>query len=105
MNRQIILKDVKEIDNFTKYGEKFSKVFADDEKHIYVFKRESKNGVISWEIFKSYAKKNPDGSIVYYYPSSNDFGCNAFYVGGAYSNIAMSKLKKHYQDLLKTIDE
>ena len=82
---KIINKDIKEIEKFEKFGDTFTKIYADDEKHIYVFKRirdyETKTA-ISYEVVKGRKVKNPDGSIVYRYPISEEFGMYGYYIFG-----------------------
>ena len=78
-------KDIKETEEFEKFGDVFTKVFADDENHIYVFKREREDKSLktfSYEVVKGIKTKNPDGSIVYIYPPSDKFGSYGYYIFG-----------------------
>lgn len=82
---EIYLKDVKEQDKFEKFGEEFTKIFGNDEKHIYVFKRVKETELgnkTNYEVIKGVKFKNPDGSIVYIYPKSQQFGVYGYYILG-----------------------
>lgn len=78
--KEIVLQDLKDVDSFVKFGDKFDKVYADDSKHLYVFKRQGKG--VGYEVVKAVKRKNPDGSTVYTYPSSEQFGVYGFYIVG-----------------------
>lgn len=81
----ISYKDLKDIDSFEKFGELFKKICADDDNHIYVFRREKQRPdkmVVSYEVVRGVKYKNPNGSIVYHYPSSEQFGTYGFYIVG-----------------------
>lgn len=79
---EIYLKDIKEIDYFKKFDDDFFKVYSDDENHIYVFKRIREKQVKSYEVVKGVKHKNPDGSIIYRYPTSEEFGTYGYYIFG-----------------------
>lgn len=81
----INLRDIKDYDSFEKFGELFMKIYADDNNHIYVFRREKKcveTTKISYEVVKGVKIKNSNGTIVYSYPSSEKFGVYGFYIVG-----------------------
>ena len=78
--RKIEYTDLKNLNDFEKYGDKFTKIYADDENHIYIYKRVSRYGVAAFELVKGVKAKNPDGSIVYRYPSSEQFGISGWYI-------------------------
>lgn len=98
---EIIKKDIRDINKFEKYGSTFSKIWGDDEHHLYVFKR-TKNRT-DYEVVRGVKKKNPDGSIVYTYPSSENFGINGYYIMGIPENLSKSRivcrLKQFYSDV------
>lgn len=77
---KIEAKDIKDTNTFKKFGATFSKVWSDDERHLYVFKRTKHR--TDYEVIKGVKTKNPDGSIVYRYPSSEEFGTYGYYIMG-----------------------
>ena len=84
---KIYYKSIEEINSFTKYGDTFTKVFGNDEKHIYVFKRG-----IDYEVVQGVKHKNPDGNIVYVYPSNEQFGVYGYYISGYVKNNALERI-------------
>ena len=105
--KQINYTDLKEQNNFRKFDEDFSKIWSDDKNHIYVFKRVKKynldNGntkeVISYEVIKGVKKKNPDGTIVYAYPSTDQFGIYGYYITGS-EKYCKERISKRISDFL-----
>ena len=85
---KIFYPDIKEQNEFKKYGEQFRKIFADDEKHIYVFSRNNTD----YEVIQGVKKKNPDGNIVYAYPSSEQFGSYGYYITGRNKDYAYDRI-------------
>lgn len=77
MSFNIDRKDIKEIESFVRNGSEWTKVYADDENHIYVFF----NGKDA-EVIIGVKHKNTDGSIVYVYPSTTQFGRYGYYIAG-----------------------
>lgn len=60
---------------FFKYGNKFEMVREDRENNRFLFKRTNKDGrVICYEIIRGVRYVNPDGSIVFTYPSEQYWG-------------------------------
>lgn len=100
---QINYTDLKEQNSFRKFDEDFSKIWSDDEHHIYVFKRvkkyESGKDSISYEVIKGIKRKNPDGTIVYTYPSSEQFGKNGYYITGS-EKYCKERISKRISDFL-----
>lgn len=104
---QIYKTDLKTQKNFRKFGEDFSKIWSDDEHHIYVFKRVKvynlddgkTKEVISYEVIKGVKAKNPDGTIVYAYPSSEQFGKNGYYISGN-EKYCKERISKRISDFL-----
>jgi len=85
--KKIFNKEIKEKDTFNRIGYRYDKVYADDEKHIYVFKMTNidPNRVITtpkYELVVGKKRKNPDGAIVYVYPSDEDFGKYGWFITG-----------------------
>lgn len=68
MNK-IFYKDVKNTESFMRGGFFQKKVYADDERHIYIFTCGNR-----FEVILAVRKKNPDGEIVFKYPSDEEWG-------------------------------
>ena len=78
---EITKKDIKDLNSFKKWGTTFTKIWGDDDRHLYVFKR-SGCSRDDYEVVKGVKTKNSDGSIVYAYPSSDNFGMYGYYIMG-----------------------
>ena len=77
--KQIFNIDISERKTFKMFGELFILIAHNIEHNTYLYKRIklSKNGygrTTGYEIVKPIKRKNPDGTIVYVYPSSEQFG-------------------------------
>lgn len=96
--KEILITDISEIKDFVKYGDTFTKVRDDQDKHRQVWKRTSKGGHISYEVWIGKKHKNPDGSIMYLAPCSSDFGLYGFAVMD-------NKYAQPYIDFLMTSDD
>lgn len=66
---KVFAKDILEIDDFYKYGDHFRKVASYPDRNVFVFERNT-----CTEVVKGKRHVNPDGSEVFTYPSSEDFG-------------------------------
>ena len=69
-------RDLKDYDSFEKFGDVFTKIYANDDKHVYVFRREKKcNGTskVSYEVVKGVKYKKSNGTSVFAYPTSERF--------------------------------
>lgn len=82
-------KDISELDTFTKYGDVFTKIWGDDEHHVYLFKR--KRG---YELVRG-VKAKSDGTIKYRYPSNEQFGSHGWYI------MESSRAKERINDLMR----
>lgn len=86
-------KDITELETFVKFGDIFTKVWSDDEKHVYVYKRVKKGvGATHFEVVRGHKYKYDDGSVVYAYPSSEEFGVRGYFING---------LMKDYKERIK----
>lgn len=65
----IIYKDINEVKTFEKYGDVFTQIKHNPETGWYLYDRGT-----SYEVVKGKKVKNQDGSTVFIYPSSNDWG-------------------------------
>lgn len=80
--KPIYTKDISEKLEF-KFGEDTLKQLycANEEQHIYVYERYNHAGrLFAYEVVRGKKRKNPDGSIVYSYPSSEDFGSYGLFI-------------------------
>lgn len=68
--KQIFKNDISERQTFKMFGETFTLIARNIEHNTYLYKR-SGGG---YEIVKPVKRKNPDGTTVYVYPSSEQFG-------------------------------
>lgn len=101
--RPIYAKDVKDIQSFQKYGNNYEKVYADDDRHIYIFKVFDEN-FTSYEVILGKRTKNPDGSIVYAYPGGNDWGTLGFSIRGCDGMEASMRVVKQLEERTKNKD-
>ena len=65
---KIKVKDISELKEFEKFGEVFTCIAHNPIHDTYLYQRRG-----GYEIIKPRKRKNPDGSIVYAYPSSEQF--------------------------------
>ena len=80
---KIFAKDIAEKKEFTFDGDRLvQKMCVDAEKKIYVYERYSgiSGRLMGYEVVNGKRYKQPDGSIIYRYPSSEEFGSNGFFV-------------------------
>lgn len=94
-------KNIEKLETFVKFGEIFTKVWADDQKHVYVFKRQKNGGTyMGFEVVRGHKFTNPDGSVVYAYPSSEEFGKNGYYINGRMKDYK-ERIQKYIEKLSK----
>lgn len=73
--KEIYSTDISELPTFEKYGETFTLIERNEENNTYLYQRTNKEtGKNSYEIIKPIKTKNPDGTLVYCYPSESKFG-------------------------------
>ena len=61
--------------HFFKYGDEFTFIKKNEKMNTYLYKRVNlETGVVYYEVVIPVKTKNPDGSIVYVYPSAESFG-------------------------------
>lgn len=63
------MKDISELDEFRKYGETFKLIKKVDSTKTFLFERDK-----CYEIVRAKKFTNPDGSVVWVYPSSEQWG-------------------------------
>lgn len=62
-------KDISELKEFRKYGDTFKQIKNNPETGWWLYERET-----HYEVVKGKKYVNPDNSVVYVYPSENDWG-------------------------------
>lgn len=72
---EVALKDISEMKEFEKYGDLFRQVRHNPETGWYLYDRGT-----SYEVVKGVKRKNPDGTIVHAYPSSESWGTYGYTV-------------------------
>lgn len=72
--------DISEKKEFDRIGIHYKQVYADDINHIYLYQMDNREN--AYELVKGKKRKNPDGNIVYVYPSDEDFGTLGWYIVG-----------------------
>lgn len=72
--KRISIKDISTKKVFNRIGCTYYQVYADNEKHIYVYDMIKDGEHRGYEIVKGIKHKNPDGEIIYRYPSDEEFG-------------------------------
>ena len=72
---EIIRKDIKDMKAFEKFGDLFTQIGNNPETGWYLYERVNKeSGKKHYEVVKGKKHKNPDGSIVYAFPSTELWG-------------------------------
>lgn len=86
--------DIKEKKEFTYQGDTLKQIDYNPDTNRYVYGRFLQNGKLyGYEIVQSLKRKNPDGTIVYCYPSTEQFGKNGWFVP-----VGNEKFIKYYVD-------
>lgn len=78
-------KDISDKKEFDRNGYHYTQILADDEKKVYLYEMtpiEWEKKYDQYELVKGKRYKNPDGEIVYIYPSDEDFGTYGWYICG-----------------------
>lgn len=65
-------------DKFTKWGDTFEVVSKNESNRMYCYRRTTKEGIIYFEVFRSRIETREDGSTYERYPSTSEFGSNAW---------------------------
>lgn len=69
MKMNIIRKDIRNVKTFKKYGEVFTQIRSNPETGWWLYERKNAYEVVRLKKFRNY-----DGSVVYTYPTENDWG-------------------------------
>lgn len=96
--KSFIKKDLTEKFEFTRAGYHYVNICYDRENHKGIWElRKTIDGQsrsFGFEVVKGLKTKNPDGNIVYVYPSSEQFGIAGFYLVGKNAlTLSINKLK------------
>lgn len=74
---------IEEKQEFIFEGWNFKLFKKNPSNNMYIYTRE-KDGLLYYEVFKAQKYKNPDGNIIYCYPSTSEFGFgSALCINGA----------------------
>ena len=77
----IVAKDISEKMRFSRCGYDYECLYYNQDFHCGVWKMKSKGTgrFCGYEVVRGFRYKQPDGSIVYRYPSDEQFGTYGFY--------------------------
>ena len=77
---EVFAKDISGKKVFKRIGCTYYQVYADHDRHIYIYDiiRDEDGEHRGYEVVKGIKHKNPDNSIVYTYPSDEQFGTYGF---------------------------
>ena len=90
-------KDISEKKEFDRNGYHYEQILADEEYKVYLYKMtpiEWEKKYYQYELVKGKRYKNPDNTIVYAYPSDEDFGTYGWYICGTIETTKFSIQQK-----------
>lgn len=91
---KIFAKDIEERLEFDRCGYHYVNICLDTEKKAGIWELRKDNKCYGFEVVKGKKHKNSDGSVVYAYPSDEQFGTYGWYLVGKNAlNISLEKLK------------
>lgn len=64
-------------DEFTKFGDRFTKIAHNEVNGMYCYKRTTSDGLAYYEVFKAAKTKDENGNDYERYPKSSEFGFGA----------------------------
>lgn len=89
---EVFCRDISERLTFNRRGYNYKNIYLNNEKHTGIWEVSLKGSFQGYEIIKGIKAKNPDGRIVYTYPSDERFGRpNGLYVIGRTQEEAKTK--------------
>lgn len=91
--------DIKDKTHFRRIGYDYYRVYFDATRHIAVYEMSKDGKHKGYEVIKGKKHKNPDGTIVFVYPSDEDFGIYGWYVNFVDENIEMEKISEKVHKL------
>lgn len=78
-----VMTDISQKMTFRRAGYDYKNIVFDADHHCGIWEMSKEtDGVVKdmgYEVVKGVKRKNPDGSIVYYYPGDEQFGVDGFY--------------------------
>lgn len=79
--------DIRDKKEFSLEGDTLKQKYCyDEEKQIWVYERYNHNGrLYGYELVKGIKHKNPDGSLIYLYPSSEKFGDYGYFISAQFA--------------------
>jgi len=93
---EIFSKDISELKETTFHGDILKQKEYSKEYNKYLYERyivrNGKETLIGYEIVIPVKHKNPDGTIVFVYPSSSDFGKKGWYLSAKASRSDIEKI-------------
>ena len=92
--------DIKDTQSFSRHGFTHNKVYADDNRHIYIFEVTDKE-TRHYEVVLGKRHKNPDGNIVFSYPGNADWGKLGFTIRGCNGMDAAMRVVKELETSVK----
>lgn len=99
--------DISTTNVFRKYDKDYTKIWGDDDRHLYVFqlfkKYPSGIEVTDYEVIKA-KRINCEGEIIYRYPTSEEFGTYGYYIQGQVKSYAYERIVKRLKDLSPDVD-
>lgn len=96
--------DIRDKAHFRRIGYDYYRVYFDAVRHIAVYEMSKDGKHKGYEVIKGKKYKNPDGTIVFTYPSDEDFGTHGWYINFADENIEMEKISERVHKLKITGD-
>ena len=90
---KIFRKDISEKKEFSFDGDTLKQKYCyDEEKQIWVYERYNHSGrLIGYEVVKGIKHINPDGSLVFKYPSSEQFGKYGYFISARWAETDIPK--------------
>lgn len=85
---EIFRTDIREKKEFRFEGDTLKqKKCYDEEKQIWLYERVNHSGrLFGYELVKGVKHKNPDGSLIYLYPSSEQFGDYGYFISSQWAD-------------------
>lgn len=84
--KKVFYPDINKKKEFNRIGYHYARVWGDEDNHIYVYQIRNELPYYQFEVIKAKKVKNPDGNVVYAYPSNDDFGKYGWFIGGNTKN-------------------
>lgn len=98
---KIFATSIKDRKEFNRAGYHYTCVRADDRQHIYLYQmtNDTPRTTELYELVQAVKDKNPDGSIVYRYPKSEEWGAYGWTIWG-YPEDCKLKIEEKWSNLV-----